>query len=218
MLSAELDAVTVDAFGTLVVLDEPAEHLQAVLAEHGVERDSEAIAAAFAVEARYYRRRSSAGRDERSLAQLHRDCAGIFLEQLEAELDPEAFAPAFVKSLVFRVTDGSLAALNDLRAAGLALACVANWDITLPQHLARLGLADRFATVVTSAEAGAEKPDPALFRQALERIRVPAERALHVGDEAVDRDGAHAAGLAFEPAPLATLPERLGLRRTRSLP
>jgi hypothetical protein len=34
-----------------------------------------------------------------------------------------------------------------------------------------------------------------------------------VGDEDVDRDGARAAGLAFEPTPLATLPERLGLRK-----
>jgi FMN phosphatase YigB (HAD superfamily) len=52
-----------------------------------------------------------------------------------------------------------------------------------------------------------------VFRLALERLGVSAGRALHVGDGDADRDGAAAAGLAFEPAPLATLPERLGLGR-----
>jgi FMN phosphatase YigB (HAD superfamily) len=41
---------------------------------------------------------------------------------------------------------------------------------------------------------------------------VEAGRALHVGDDDADRAGAEAAGLAFEPVPLATVPERIGLR------
>jgi hypothetical protein len=48
------------------------------------------------------------------------------------------------------------------------------------------------------------------WRDPLERLDVPAERTLHIGDGDSDRDGAAAAGLAFEPVPLATLPERLG--------
>ncbi|MGH3033977.1 MAG: HAD family hydrolase, partial [Gaiellaceae bacterium] len=54
-------------------------------------------------------------------------------------------------------------------------------------------------------------PDPAVFRAALQRLGVAPERAVHVGDSDADRAGAEAAGLAFEPAPVATLPERLGL-------
>ena len=104
------------------------------------------------------------------------------------------------------------AALDDLRAAGLVLACVANWDVSLHEHLDRLGLAWRFAAVLPSAEAGVEKPDPAIFHAALARLGVAAGRALHIGDEETDRAGAAAAGIAFEPVPLATLPERLGLR------
>jgi HAD superfamily hydrolase (TIGR01549 family) len=64
---------------------------------------------------------------------------------------------------------------------------------------------------VSSAEAGAEKPDPRAFAKAVDRLGVRAERALHVGDDEADQAGAAAAGLAFEPAPLATLPARLGL-------
>jgi putative hydrolase of the HAD superfamily len=81
---------------------------------------------------------------------------------------------------------------------------VANWDCDLPSHLDRLGLAGLFDTVVTSARAGVPKPDPAIFELALRELDVPAERALHVGDEPVDEDGARAAGLAFAPAPLSS--------------
>ncbi len=51
-----------------------------------------------------------------------------------------------------------------------------------------------------------------IFRVALERLGVRPEEAVHVGNEEADRLGALAAGLAFEPVPLATLPDRLGLQ------
>jgi putative hydrolase of the HAD superfamily len=95
----------------------------------------------------------------------------------------------------------------------LALACVSNWDVSLRSQLGRAGLGGLFDTVVSSAEAGAAKPDPVVFRLALDRLGVPPARALHVGDGDADREGAAAAGLVFEPTPLATLPERLGLGR-----
>jgi putative hydrolase of the HAD superfamily len=135
----------------------------------------------------------------------------VFLAAAGAELDAAAFVPAFMGAVVFRAIDGAEAALDRLRAAGLTLVCVANWDVGLHEHLRRLGLHERFAVVVTSAEAGAEKPDPAIFHHALGLAGVPPERALHIGNEDADREGARAAGLAFEPDPLATLPQRLGL-------
>jgi phosphoglycolate phosphatase-like HAD superfamily hydrolase len=35
---------------------------------------------------------------------------------------------------------------------------------------------------------------------------------VHVGDGEADAAGARAAGVAFEPVPLATIPDRLGVR------
>jgi HAD superfamily hydrolase (TIGR01509 family) len=209
--ASEVDLVTVDAFGTLVELVEPYDRLGDALAARGVERDRDAVAAAFAAEAAYYIARSHEGYDTASLARLRRECVAVFLTELGADLDPGEFAPTYVEALEFRPIAGAKAALERLRAAGLALACVGNWDISLEEHLARLGLSSYFGIVVTSAEAGAPKPDPAPFRLALGRIGVNASRALHVGDTEADRKGAAAAGLAFEPAPLATLPSRLGL-------
>ena len=110
---------------------------------------------------------------------------------------------AFVGSIRFEALPGTQAALRALRQRGLALAVVSNWDVGLNDHLNRIGLGD--LTVVTSAEAGAPKPDPATFRRALERLVVRPERTLHVGDSDADEKGARAAGLRFAPAPLAAV-------------
>jgi HAD superfamily hydrolase (TIGR01509 family) len=201
MRFAELDAVTLDAFGTLVTLRDPVPSLREALAERGVERPPEHVAEAFAAETAYYRPRSLEGRDGESLALLRRDCAGVFLEALGAELDPAEFAGAYIRALEFELLPGVAEAVRSLRRRGLALAVVANWDSALPQHLEQLGLGD--LVVVTSAAVGAAKPDPALFLRALRALGVPPERALHVGDDEVDELGAAAAGMRFAPAPLA---------------
>ena len=73
-----------------------------------------------------------------------------------------------------------------------------------PERLDGLGLLEHFDAVVTSAEAGVPKPDPAAFLLALERLGVAASRALHIGDEDADERGASAAGMHFAPAPLST--------------
>jgi putative hydrolase of the HAD superfamily len=208
---SQLDAVTVDAMGTVVQLVDPVPRLREALAEHGGRYDEAAVREAFAAEVEYYVPRSHEGRDEASLAALAVACTGVFLDHLGADVDAHGFAPAFVSALGFRPLDGVPRALERLRAAGLALACVSNWDVSLAARLEEAGLAHHFAAVVSSAEVGAPKPDPAVFRAALERLGVDAARALHVGNGDGDREGAAAAGLAFEPAPLATLPERLGL-------
>jgi putative hydrolase of the HAD superfamily len=208
---SRLDAVTVDSYGTLLRLEDPVDALRAALADRGVDRDADAVRAALHAEASYYRPRSALGRDPESLAALRHECVKVFLEAVEADLDATAFVPAFLGAIAFRPIDGAEAALDRLRAAGLTLVCVANWDIGLHEHLRRLGVHERFAVVVTSAEAGAEKPDPAIFHHALGLVGVRPDRALHIGNEDADREGARAAGLAFEPEPLATLPERLGL-------
>jgi putative hydrolase of the HAD superfamily len=205
------DLVTVDAFGTLVELVDPYDRLRDALAAHRAEPDREAVAAAFAAEVAYYVPRSHEGRDAASLARLRRESAAVFLGELGVDLDPEEFASAFVDALEFRPIPGADRALAKLRAGGISLACVANWDVSLADQLGGLGLSHLFSTVVTSAEAGAAKPDPAIFQLALRRVGVDASRALHIGNGEADRKGALAAGLAFEPAPLATLPSRLGL-------
>lgn len=209
--AADLDAVTLDAFGTLVELDSPTRRLQEALAARGVVADADAVEAAFAAEVAYYVEHKVEGRDDASLERLRRACTAVFLDALGSDLDAGEFAPAFGAALVFKPLAGVVEALGALQGAGLVLACVSDWDMSVSDQLGRAGVGRFLSTVVSSAEVGAEKPDPAVFRAALVQLGVAPERALHVGDGEGDRAGALAAGLAFEPAPVATLPQRLGL-------
>jgi putative hydrolase of the HAD superfamily len=209
LTAADLDAVTIDAYGTLLTVRDPTGALDRALRARGVERTREELAAAFVAETAYYRDRSHEGADEASLALLRRDCAAVFLGAVEAGIDPEEFARPYVEALEFEPMPGAVDAVLALEQLGLELAVVSNWDVALHEYLEELGLADHFATVVTSAEAGAPKPDPRIFELALERLRVRPERALHVGDSPADEEGARAAGMAFAPAPLADVPARL---------
>ena len=207
MRLAELDAVTIDAYGTLVRLTGPVPELRAGLAALGVERDAEAVGLAFAKESAYYREHSFEGRDEASLYDLRLRCVAIILDELGSDLEPAAFVDGFVAAMRFELLPDAGAALQKLRRHGLAVAVVSNWDVGLLQHLDGLGLGD--VTVVTSAQAGAPKPDPAVFTLALELLGVQPSRALHVGDSDADEAGASAAGMQFAPAPLARAVEGL---------
>jgi HAD superfamily hydrolase (TIGR01549 family) len=201
-LLAQIDAVTLDLYGTLVTLRDPVPKLVETLQARGIERTPASVGAAFEAEFAYYGPRSHEGRDEESVADLNRRCAQVFLARLGADLDPAEFAPSYVAALEFEVVPGAPESLAELRSRGLELAAVTNWDVTVHEHLSDLGLAPFFSHVATSAEAGARKPDPAPFRRALDLLHVPPERALHIGDDEADREGAAAAGMRFASAPL----------------
>lgn len=85
--------------------------------------------------------------------------------------------------------------LSALRASGLRLGLVSNWHRGLDYFCEELGIAPYFDAIVSSAEVGYEKPDPRIFREALNRLRTSPGQTLHVGDS-IDDDfrGAVAAG------------------------
>jgi HAD superfamily hydrolase (TIGR01509 family) len=212
MPSAErVDAVTIDAMGTLVELDAPIERLAQALQDRGMDASADQVAEAFRTEVGYYLAHKLDARDTEALAALRRECSRVFLEAAGAGLDPAEFTPAFVDAMVFQPLEGAVGALHRLRGAGLALACVSDWDIGLREQLEAVGLDSLFDLVLTSAEVGAAKPDPKLFVEATARLRVEPARTVHVGDGEADREGAETAGLGFEPVPLATVPDRFGV-------
>jgi HAD superfamily hydrolase (TIGR01509 family) len=204
MRFAELDAVTVDGYGTLVRLVDPVPALRQALSERGIDCGADATRAGFEAEVAYYRPNALQGRDRESLAALRLECARIFLERAGAALPAASFVDAFMAAIVLEPIEGAFETVRALRARGLEVAVVSNWDIGLTEQLERLGTAALFSAIVTTAEAGVPKPEPAVFRLALERLGVEAGRVLHVGDEPGDAEGAQAAGMRFAPAPLAT--------------
>jgi HAD superfamily hydrolase (TIGR01509 family) len=182
-------AVFLDALGTLVELEPPWANLAAAL---GVEAD-ERLVGAVRAEMAYYREHAHEGRDARSLVELRQRCAAV----LSRELGQEVSVETMMAAIRFRAYPDARPALDTLRRRGLALACVSNWDISLPEVLDRCALLDALDGVVSSAAAGARKPDPAIFAPALEIAACAPAEALHVGDTpAEDVVAARSAGIA----------------------
>lgn len=86
---------------------------------------------------------------------------------------------------------------EELRLAGHVLGIVS--DGSTPEQeetLWRLGILDCFDALVISEDVGVEKPDPRIFRVALDRLNLLPDEALMVGDS-LERDvkGAKALGM-----------------------
>jgi putative hydrolase of the HAD superfamily len=86
----------------------------------------------------------------------------------------------------------------------------------VPGHLAAMGVAHLFDTVVTSVEVGRRKPHPAVYAAALDRLGIGPDEAAFVGDSVgPDYTGPTAAGMRaylIDPAGVCPVPEasRLG--------
>jgi len=92
---------------------------------------------------------------------------------------------------------GSPEIVAELKRRGYRLGVVSNAEGRVEQDLDAAGYRGLFETVVDSHVVGVEKPDPEIFRIALQRMEAAAERAVYVGDlPAVDLAGARSAGLS----------------------
>lgn len=192
-----VEAVLIDALGTLVELQPPAPRLRAILAEEGFDVTPELAAAGFRAEIGYYLEHHLEGSDRDALDDLRDRCAGVLMDALALPgLDRAVARRALLGALEFKAYPDALPALRDLRARGLRLVIASNWDCSLPDWLEPLGLLDLVDGVVTSADAHAAKPAPAAFAAALSIAGVGASAALHVGDSVEnDVEGARAAGI-----------------------
>lgn len=87
-------------------------------------------------------------------------------------------------------------ALDLARQAGLRTAVISNSNGTIADILGTLGLARHLDFIIDSSKVGVEKPDPRIFRVALDRAGLRPEEAAYIGDlYSIDVLGARAAGL-----------------------
>jgi len=92
--------------------------------------------------------------------------------------------------------EGAVQTVRALKEAGHRLGVVSNAEGRVAIDLEGAGYGGLFETVVDSHVVGVEKPDPAIFRIAMERMNVSPETTVFLGDvPAVDIAGARAAGL-----------------------
>lgn len=103
---------------------------------------------------------------------------------------------AFADHRAWRLFPETVSTLARLKAQGLELGIISNFDSRLFTVMRGLGIADSFDTVTISSLAQAAKPAPRIFRTALEKHAIDPEEALHVGDSVrEDVEGARKAGL-----------------------
>jgi 2-haloalkanoic acid dehalogenase type II len=190
-------AILLDALGTLVRLEPPAPRLREQLRRLGVEVSEEDAERAFAAEIAYYLGHHTEGRDAASLELLRDRCAAVLARELGlGGVEPGVVRTAMLGSLEFTPFPEVPAALGELRERGLRLVVASNWDCSLPEVLEGAGVRSLVDGVVSSAVAGAPKPHPAVFHEALRVAGAAAAEAVHVGDsERNDIEGARAAGV-----------------------
>ena len=86
--------------------------------------------------------------------------------------------------------------LTALKKRGLTLGLISNIEQNIDETLTRLELPSWLDIVVTSQDAGANKPQPEIFLEALKRAGARPEEALYIGDQyQVDVLGAQGAGM-----------------------
>lgn len=117
-----------------------------------------------------------------------------------------------IKNLWRRPIPGMIELVDDLIAAKIKIAVVSNSEGRLAELIAEMGWSDRFAIVADSGKLGIQKPDRAIFAWAAERLGVPLERIVHIGDSyAADVQGALDAGMSaiwFDSAAQEPVPAR----------
>ena len=102
----------------------------------------------------------------------------------------------FSKPEHYALFPDALPALRELAAMGYVLGIVSNFEAWLTTLLERLDVLPLMKVVVVSGTEGIEKPDPEIFRRALDRMGVPPERAVYVGDNPrIDVEPAVAMGM-----------------------
>ena len=199
-----IKAIFFDAAGTLFYLTKTVgDHYALVGGEIGLKLDAKQLDRAFhAAWKQMPRRPAIEGPRENDDKGWWRELVGHVFDQVApsvSELDRDNFFEVayehFAEAGVWEIYPEVPEVLAQLRSR-FQLAVISNFDGRLRLILQNLGISKYFAHVFISSELGADKPDPEIFRRALEIIHLDANEVLEVGDDP-ERDwkAAKAAGL-----------------------
>jgi YjjG family noncanonical pyrimidine nucleotidase len=122
----------------------------------------------------------------------------ILLEEMGLKADPALLAELYMNRLGRKgyLLPGARDVLQNLSGRA-ALALLTNGLASVQRgRVGQAGIEPFFRTIVISEEVGLAKPDPRIFRLAVERLGIPAAGILCVGDSpSTDIRGGHMAGL-----------------------
>lgn len=197
-LPEKVEAVLLDAGGVLLDLDYA--YLRRLVRAR---RHEVTLAALAAAEALARREQDRGVRQGRRVSDSWRSYFHTLLGQVGLQRDEhvgiiDSLWEAHQRSGLWTVAvGGAVESVARLKEAGFRLGVVSNAEGQVARDLDNAGFGGMFETVVDSHLVGVEKPDPAIFDIALERMGgLGAESAVYLGDlPIVDVEGARSAGL-----------------------
>ncbi len=187
-----IKAVFFDFYNTLVKFWPPLEQIQqAACSEFGLTVSEEGITRGYAVADVYFNRENELGtlalRSEKERLAFFSRYEQIILENaglsVSLDLARQIWQMAMSVPKDFIPFEETTAVLSELHEQGYKLGVLSNLRRDMAQLCEKLRLSDYVDFFINSAEAGAEKPDRAIFRAALERATVEGHEAVHVGDQ-----------------------------------
>ena len=200
-----IKAVFFDLYHTLVRYEPPREELQSrALKDFGIAVKPEALRRPIVTADEFIyeeiARRPLGKRSEEDKMALWVQYQRVLLKEAGVEASEQLvlsllgkMRQAPMKLVLF---DDVMLALTDLKDRGLILGLISNVDQDITSLLNELVLTSLLQVVVTSQEAGFNKPQPEIFQEALRQAGVQASEAIYVGDQyRIDVGGANKAGM-----------------------
>ena len=204
-----IKAVFFDWFNTLARYEPPREELQSqTLQEFGINVSPKKIIPGLLIADRDYFEENAAfpvrKRSPEEQAKIYARYQKTILTEAGVNLssEPDMFvkimkrAQQLSQGMKFVLFDDVLSTLKTLKEQNLTLGLLTNFDRDMKPICRELGLEPYIDFVVTSEEAGADKPKPPIFLAALQQAGVNASEAVHVGDQyKLDVIGARGVGI-----------------------
>lgn len=204
-----IKSVFFDWSNTLADFYPPREELQSqALRERGIDISTERVKPAlFFADTYIYEANASKSLSTRSreeLAALYTEYERILLARTGMDFPDD---PSFLTGIIQRTQelfkdsrivlyDDVIPVLSGLKQEGFTVGLITNIEYDMEPLLRELGLSPILDLVATSREVGVAKPDPEIFRFALERAGTDPDDSVHVGDSyTVDVEGARAVGI-----------------------
>ena len=202
-----INTVFFDFYNTLVKFWPPLDQIQeAACSEFGLGVSEEGIRRGYAIADVYFNsenaRKPLALRSDEERLEFFSVYEQMILENagLSVSLDLATKIWNMASSIPkdFMPFDDTIEALSDLRSEGFKLGLISNLRRDMANLTEKLGLSSLIDICITSADVGVEKPNPAIFKAALDSAKISADQAMHVGDQhnsdvlVAKSDGMHA--------------------------
>ena len=202
-----IKAIFFDWFNTLARYEPPREELHSqALREFGIEVSPEKILPGVLTADMYFFDENANSpvekRDRKERAEVYTRYQKIILSEAGVKADQELLAKVLnkveqlFKGITFTLFDDVLSTLETLKKQRFTLGLLTNLAQDMNPLCHKLGLEPYLDFVVTPQQVGADKPEPPIFLAALDRAKVEASQAVHVGDQyKLDVVGARRVGI-----------------------